>query len=807
MRNWSLQAGDPLALTLNADGRLTTPDYINDHIWELELRGGEPRSLTIRTTYGLRARGMRLFFRFSEGGKVVIDPVDFQRAPRVRRFYPNFILLDFVPLEDLEVTAEFWVAESHVLAGRLTSVNQAAAPRQIEFELCGVLTPLDGKTLGRVKHQMINILGGHTSDLHPVVFMGSGPSHGVDPRPSLAMRLEYEARTQRIITWSCAAEPSLQDAFDLARRTVGRPWDAERARIELLDAREVLDIHTGDPDWDAGLAFSQKAAASLLYPAGSHLPRTSFVRTRQPDNGFSRTGDGSDYPAAWIGQAPLDTYYLASQFPASAAIGQGFVENFVAVQGGDGSIDHRPGLAGQRSKLLAMPLLASIAWRAYHDAQDRPFLERVFPRLLDFFNVWFAPGRVGESDGIPQWQELLQTGFEDNPLFDVWYPWSQSLSMSALFNPELEGLLAHEAASLLQMAAVLGHKQVANSLRSPASRLSSSLEAAWNPRTSLYAYRDRRTSASWVGQLLSIHRGSGEFRPRTSNFDAPVRLLLQVVRKSPASGTPVIEISGRGPASGPGGPDVKLSERIQDAHFRWHTGGLVATTANVYRRIDSVSIQGAQESDRLVVRVVDTTGEDITLFTPLWAHAPSPDQARAIRERLFGDAEPFNRPFGIPALPASPASPRAGAREKAEADTIAMSVHLPWNQLVAEGLLAYGFRDEAARLVTRMMSAVVKSLKQDRAFYEHYHADTGIGLGERGAVTGLAPVGLLLQTLGVQIISPTSVRLEGRNPFPWPVTLAYRDLKITRGLDRTEVAFGNGQVTQVTDPSPCIVSL
>ncbi len=668
------------------------------------------------------------------------------------------------------------------------------------------LTPLDGKTLGRIKHQMINVLAGHTSDLHPVVFLGGGPSHGVDPRPSLALRLEHEARAQRIITWSCAAEATLQDSFDLARRAVGRPWDAERARIEVVDAREVLDIHTGDPDWDAALAFSQKAAAGLLFPAGSHLPQTSFVRTRQPDNGFSRTGDGSDYPATWSGQAPLDTYYLGSQFPASAAIGQGFLENFVAVQSGDGSIDHRPGLAGQRSKLLAMPLLASMAWSSYRDARDRSFLEHVFPKLLDFFNVWFAPGHAGESDGIPEWQELLQTGFEDNPLFDVWYPWSQSLGMSALFNPELEGLLAHEAASLLQMAAVLGHAQAADSLRPLAARLNSSLEAAWNPRTSLYSYRDRRTGASWVGQLLSIHRGSGECRPRISNFDAPVRLLLQVVRKSPTAGVPVIEISGRGPAAGLSGPDVKLSERIEEGQFRWHTGGLVATTTNIYRNIDRIFVEGAQESDRLVVRVVDTTGEDITLFTPLWAHAPSVNQAQAIVKRLFGEAEPFNRPFGIPALPASPASPRAGTREKAEADTIAMSVHLPWNQLVAEGLLAYGFREEAARLVTRLMSAVVKSLKQDRAFYECYHADTGVGLGERGALSGLAPVGLLVQTLGVEIISPTSVRLEARNPFPWPVTLAYRNLRITRGLDATGVAFGDGQVITVTDPSPSIVS-
>ena len=65
MRDWTLGAGDPLALTLAADFRLSTPDYSNDHIWDLELGGGDPSALALRTTYGLRARSMRIFPRFT----------------------------------------------------------------------------------------------------------------------------------------------------------------------------------------------------------------------------------------------------------------------------------------------------------------------------------------------------------------------------------------------------------------------------------------------------------------------------------------------------------------------------------------------------------------------------------------------------------------------------------------------------------------------------------------------------------------------------------------------------------------------
>ena len=74
MRDWTLGPGDPLALTLAADFRLCTPDYVNDHIWELEPGGGDPPALALHTTYGLRARAMRLFPRFILANQTVTDP-------------------------------------------------------------------------------------------------------------------------------------------------------------------------------------------------------------------------------------------------------------------------------------------------------------------------------------------------------------------------------------------------------------------------------------------------------------------------------------------------------------------------------------------------------------------------------------------------------------------------------------------------------------------------------------------------------------------------------------------------------------
>ena len=77
MQEWSLHAGDPLNLTLAADARLSEPDYVNDHSWELELGSGDPPALSLRTTYGLRARSNRIFPRFTEAGITVTNLSEF----------------------------------------------------------------------------------------------------------------------------------------------------------------------------------------------------------------------------------------------------------------------------------------------------------------------------------------------------------------------------------------------------------------------------------------------------------------------------------------------------------------------------------------------------------------------------------------------------------------------------------------------------------------------------------------------------------------------------------------------------------
>jgi hypothetical protein len=788
MRDWSLAPGDPLCLTLAADSRLSIPDYLNDHIWELSLGGGEPPALALQTTYGLRAKAMRIFLRFSENGKTVSDPSAFDLPPTVRRLYPNFLTLDYSPLKNIDVTSEYWVPQSNTVSGRVTVANKTSTTRAIRMDVCAVLTPIAGQIMTGTQMQMVNVLSGQTGGLVPVLFLTGGPAWGSGPHPSLYLNLDLGPGATRTLTWVQAATPDLQSSFDLARQASARQWEAERTRLELLNASQTINIQTGDKDWDAAFVLSQKLAFAMFFAPDTHLPCPSAVAVRGPDNGYSPNGDGTDYPVSWNGQTPFDAYYLSSVLPVSSAA-RDLLENFLAIQTEDGFIDGKPGLAGQRGRYLAAPLLASLAWKMYERSDDRKFLEQTFPKIHKFFWCWFSPEYDEDRDGLPQWKHILQTGFEDNPLFDAWHEWSLGVDITQVHSPALEAMLYQEAACLIKMAELLERRDALPLLHEQAATLRKSIESTWQPRTGLYHYRDRITGLSLAGKALVKQQGPGTFSPKLK-FEQPMRLLVEVHTQNPTAKRPEIRIHEYASKA--------ADELISGGDYQWRSHGAVYTTQKVYARLGKVSIRGLQADDTVIISTLDFTTEDHTLFMPLWAGIPDAQHAQIMIGRALLDPARFHRPFGVPACPSLHAP---------EAESVSQAVHLPWNLFIAESLLRYGFRQDAARLVAHIMTAIIQNLKQNRAFHARYHAEKGTGIGERNALNGLAPVDLFLRVLGVEILSSTRVRLEGVNPFPWDVTITYKGLKVIRGQEKTEVIFPNGKSVAVTEIEPVVISL
>jgi len=790
MRLWTLGAADPLTLTLAADARFSTPDYSNDHIWELELGSGEPAALSLRTTYGLRARAMRIFPRFREGSAEVSNPAEFFSAPVVTAFYANFIEVRFSPFEDVEVVAEYWVPDSHSICGRLSFANSKTEDRTIEFELATSLSPIDGQNFKPQQIQAVNVLGGETGNLAPVIFLTGGPALGTGPQPSLNLKVDLGPGSKRRFSWAQAALPETEDSFILARKTVSRPFDAERARIELTNASQTVDIETGDPAWDAGFALSQQAAFRLFFNGNETLPHPTFVTARQPDHGNSLVGTGSDHPSSWNGQSPLEAYYLASLLPRVPALGEGLIENFIAAQDQDGSIDHKIGLAGQRSKILAAPFLASLAWKLYEQSENKNFLTEIYPALSKFFWTWFSREHDRNNDTLPEWQHPTQISFEDHPLFNTWHSWARGVDISAVHSPSLFAALYNEAESLRKISGLIGKNNDQLVLAVQVEKLREGAEACWDARRANYRYLDRDSNLALRGKILHRGKGGGEVKFKES-FDNPIRLHVEIITADGAIRRPEVEISEFVTKIGD-------DETLTPLDFKRSNGGSAATSKKVFTKVGKVTVYNIEDDDKVIIRSVDLSGDDQTLLLPLWAGLADEKQANALVNRTLLNAEKFDRPFGLPACPVPPTK---------EAEAVCQSVHLPWNQLVIEGLLRYGYETEATRFFAHLMQGILQNLRQNNAFYQYYNAEVGTGVGERNALSGLAPTGLFLELLGVRILSDTRVKLERQNPFPWAVTVRYRGLTIKRDTHRTTITFAKGEQVEVADEVPCIVSL
>jgi hypothetical protein len=358
-------------------------------------------------------------------------------------------------------------------------------------------------------------------------------------------------------------------------------------------------------------------------------------------------------------------------------------------------------------------------------------------------------------------------------------------------------MLAREFLCLSRIAAALGQPEESRRLDERCAQLRLLTEQCWDEQAVLYHYRDQATHRSPAAKALARLRGSGTLTISQS-FRQPVRLLVRIKLKGETTHRPEVVLHGQEDET----PRTECLERMD---FQWGAHLAVATSRLLYTRLDGIEISGVDPGDQVSVQVMDFSGEDITLFAPLWAQVPDPPRALALIDRSLLAAQRFGRPFGFPACASAASTTRPKAADRSMESTC-RAVHLPWNALIGQGLLAYGQREAAAQLTTRLMTAVIYNLEKRHAFFRAYDSETGAGLGERSPLQGLAPLGLFLDTLGVEILSEKQVSLSGKNPFPWPVTVKYRGLTVTRQAQRTLVVFPDGQTLTLNDPTEAVVS-
>ncbi|MGH2605031.1 MAG: MGH1-like glycoside hydrolase domain-containing protein, partial [Anaerolineales bacterium] len=422
MRSWSLRAGDPLGLRFAADARRGGVDPFRDFVWQLDLAGGDPPALAWRTGYGQPGREARFFPVLRTETATGVDPELFVSRPVVRAFHPSFVRVEYEPLPEIAVTAEFWIPRSDTSAVRMQLEYRGIEPRLFHLAILSSLRAPDPvRPFAAAQREGVRVLEATIGGLAPVVFLTGGAGFEPGPYPGLAVDAELEPGTVRRWTWvHCAAEDAAR-SFQGARDTAAVQWDAEIARVERIDGG-LVEIETGDPAWDAVLAQSQTGALRAFVGDIRSLPAPAFVNARRPDRGHSERGDGRDFDSEWCSQNAWASWLLAQNvLPSAPEQAKGVVRNLLSTQDGQGRIDAGPDLAGRRTGFLCPPLMANLTWRIYQHTEDLDFLKEVYPRLIDFANSWFDREQDVDGDGWPEWENWIQAGRRQVPAFVPWH--------------------------------------------------------------------------------------------------------------------------------------------------------------------------------------------------------------------------------------------------------------------------------------------------------------------------------------------------------------------------------------------------
>jgi hypothetical protein len=622
------------------------------------------------------------------------------------------------------------------------------------------------------------ILAGTSDDLKPIFFMTGGPDGSSGPYPCLSNDLNISPGSSYQMIWVFSAMKEHGESLDLARNTASSKWNGISANLDMINSGN-LDIRTGDEDWDMAIKQAQKIAFSLIMENKINLPNPSYISSRSPDQGYSKRGDGSDYDHLWSGQTPFETYFFIDYLlPAHLNLAKGLLDNFLYTQTSDGFIDWKPGLNSYRSQLLSTPILASIALKIYRCNKDLMYLKSKYSKLLAFIESWFQDNYDKDQDGVPEWDHVLQTGFEDNPLFTQWNSWSFGISISKIESPDICALLYRECNSLIEISHILGEYAALEFLEKKVNILQEALANSWSKTIRSYRYWDRDTHTSAKSQEIGKRFGSGDIIV-DRNFDEPLRLNVFIQASEEIPFDLQLFIHG-----------ITLSgthriERISSELIQWHLSKGHCTSERVYKSIDHIYIQGASEQDLIKITSVNFDFQNQSLLLPLWAGAPNKKRAKLLIKKTITDKNRYWRPYGVRSC--------ADLPQKDGDTNICEGINILWNSLIVEGLIKYGYRSLAAELISRNMKAIIQSLKNENAFRRLYQAEDGIGMGEKNVISSLVPIGAFLSTLGIQINSQNMISFEGFNPFPWNVTVKYRGLTIIRQKKNTMIIFPNGK--------------
>jgi hypothetical protein len=380
--------------------------------------------------------------------------------------------------------------------------------------------------------------------------------------------------------------------------------------------------------------------------------------------------------------------------PDAPELVKALLDNFLEAQTLQGEIDLKPGLAGQRSHLLATPLFADITLMIFEYYRDFDYLKSVYSKLLSFFLSWFSRSHDRNGDQIPEWDQAIQTGFEDLPFFSSRQPWPLCVDISTIESPGLCSYLYRECISLITIGKIINDHDAILQLEPFAEKLKSMVEQSWSEQDACYIYRDRDSHYSTPVETLGTLQGAGIIEIHRE-FHQPIRPIIYLTSQEDITHPTKIFIHGNG-ATG-----AHRVEHIPASRVHWQLGFGYVTSEYTYNSIERIEINGTRPGDTVIAQTINFTFVDQSLLLPLWAGIPSKETAKILVNLTIMNKKKFLSPYGLRTW--------IDLGGMSDIPDEYIGLYLPWTALILDGLVQYGERKKAAEIFMRLMKPVVKS--------------------------------------------------------------------------------------------------
>ena len=754
MRNGPYLISDPIGLTLAARSSRQPNDP--DLVWQLELNQNNPIELC--SSLNLQAQSFSLFPSFQFGETQVSELKDFFAFPRVDTLLQDYIEVVGNPTETIESCLEYFTDSPQSLLGRVTLCNLSNSRQEAVYTLNAQLASMgDFSPLASTRVGNHTILKAQTGNLTLSIAFDVATKAILSPIQALRWKRFIEAGQSVSFYWRLQAHTQAA----LLARGLEKPfptnWDATISRKRVEDQNQSLQIICEDPDWQLVFDSMQRQARQLLLDDGQSL---RYYRMRNPANSLMAEKSAAALGVG-LGRADaLSLYQLClSLLPTQAQDCERLLDHYL-----QGLTNPSKG-----NRELPTPILANLVWRIFKHTLNLDFLKRHYPILKELCFAWFEKAQDRDIDGLPEWSSNLQTGLSNLPCFDLLdstgFPAlpssAESTGLAALLELELEavGLVAH----LLEDNPT---EAVAHSLRN---RLADGLDG-WLSSDAAHGLRNATTHRSSPGSLLFEGPFSGILLVGQC-LQQINQVCGQLSAKSFNQKPLSLQISGKGEAGG------SLSEIIARDDIHWLPGIFFFQSKSVFSEVQSLTVEPSAQDYNLRLFTPDYSSANIMQLLTLLPAEEGADLSAALKAHL--GFLPSSLSYGVP------------ENLNIETSSTDESVNMAWNALLIEHMVKNNQHALAGKLFARLVSPVKNNLKSLHRSSERYLAQTGKSRGNLNHVNGLLPLELLLDIAGIRIINAEIVTILGENGLPWPITLRYQGLEITRDGKNTQITFAD----------------